>query len=241
MKALVHWLLRRAGYDVHRFRPKALPQAQLAFLLSSRGFNLVLDVGANTGQFGLKLRRYGYAGRIVSFEPLAGPRQRLVGLAAGDALWEVAMRAAIGERDGEISIHIAENSYSSSALDVLETHLQAAPDSRCVGQERAPLRRLDGIAASYLLPDSVALLKIDTQGFEDRVLQGAAGILPRIAGIQIELSLVPLYADQKLLPEMMAQLRALGFELWGAWPELVERDTGRILQLDATFLRSTGR
>jgi hypothetical protein len=152
----------------------------------------------------------------------------------------VAERAAIGDRDGEIDIHVSANSFSSSALDLLESHLRTAPESRYVGRERSPLRRLDGIAAPYLRPDSVTLLKIDTQGFEDKVLDGAAGILPRVDGMQLELSLVALYADQKLMPEMLERLRGLGFALWGAWPELVDPDTGRVLQVDATFFRSAG-
>ena len=240
MRAFLHKLLQGFGYDIHRFHAAALPEAQLACALRSRGFNLVLDVGANAGQFGLKLRDHGYGGRIVSFEPLEEPRQQLIEAADADALWEVAERAAIGDRDGEIDIHVSANSYSSSALDVLDSHLHAAPDSRYVGSERVPLRCLDAVALPYLHPDSVAFLKIDTQGFEDRVLDGAARILPRIGGIQLELSVVPLYSGQKLLPEMLERLRSLGFALWGIWPALVEPDTGRVLQVDATFFRSAG-
>jgi FkbM family methyltransferase len=240
VKAFLHKLLQRVGYDIHRYHAAAYPEAQLARVLRSRSFNLVLDVGANAGQFGLKLRNHGYTGRIVSFEPLAGPWQRLAGLAAKDGTWEVAERAAIGDRDGAIEIHVSANSFRSSALEVLESHLRTAPESRSVGRESAPLRRLDGIAAPYLRQDSITLLKIDTQGFEDKVLDGAAGILPRIDGMQLELSLIPLYAGQKLMPEMFERLRGLGFALWGAWPELVDPDTGRVLQVDATFFRSVG-
>lgn len=237
MKQVVHRLLQQLGFDLHRHYPDSIPEAQLAALLRARGFNLVLDVGANTGQFGAKLRAHGYQGRIVSFEPLSEPRRRLAERAARDGRWEVAEAAAVGERDGEIAIHVSANSYSSSALDMLESHLRAAPESRYVGEERVPLRRLDGLAAPYLRPDSVTLLKIDTQGFEDRVLAGASGILPRIAGIQLELSLVPLYAGQKLMPEMLHTLTNLGFATWGAWPELVEPGSGRILQLEMILLR----
>jgi hypothetical protein len=150
----------------------------------------------------------------------------------------VAERAAIGERDGEIDIHVSANSYSSSALDILDTHVRAAPESRYIGSERVSLRRLDFVATPFLRPDSVTFLKIDTQGFEDRVLDGAAGMLQRVAGIQMELSLVPLYSGQKLLPDMLGRVLALGFGLWGVWPALVEPESGRLLQVDATFFRS---
>lgn len=238
MKALLHFALQLAGYDIHRFRPAAFAEPQLAAALRVRACDLVLDVGANTGQFGLKLRAHGYTGRIISFEPLQEPRERLLQTSASDELWEIAERAAIGDRDGEVDVHVSANSYSSSVLDVLDTHLNTAPDSRYVGSERVPLRRLDRLALPYLRADTVVALKIDTQGYEDRVLDGATAILPRIACIELELSLHPLYAGQKLLPEMLERLRDLGFELRGAWPALVEPDTGRLLQVDAILLRS---
>jgi FkbM family methyltransferase len=233
-------MLRRLGYDAHHYIPVLSPSAQQTAILRSLGINLVLDVGANAGQFGAALREAGYAGRIVSFEPLDSARQLLLAASAADSAWEVAERAAIGGEDGEIEIHVSANSYSSSALDMLPAHLRSAPESRYVGSERVPLRRLDGIAGPYLRPDSVALLKIDTQGYEDRVLDGAAGMLTRVAAVQLELSVVPLYAGQKLLPEMLERLRGLGFSLWALWPAFVEPGSARLLQVDATFLRSSG-
>jgi FkbM family methyltransferase len=237
MTSLLNRVLRRVGLSVHRFRPVVFPDAQLSALLRSRGVNLVLDVGANVGQYGATLRQNGYTERIVSFEPLLAARRALLAASAGDPLWEVGERAALGERDGEIDIHVSANSVSSSALDILDAHLRSAPESRYVDSERVPLRRLDAIGAGCLRPDSVTLLKIDTQGYEDRVLDGAAGILSRVAGVQLELSLVPLYAGQKLLPEMLERLRGLGFSLWAIWPAFVEPGSARTLQVDATLFR----
>jgi FkbM family methyltransferase len=237
LRSLVRHLLRGTGYDVHRFHPSLSAEAQLALLLRALKVDLVLDVGANTGQFGALLRKLGYAGRIVSFEPLEEARRQLVAAAAGDARWTVAERAAIGERDGEIEIHVAANSVSSSALEMLDAHVKSAPGSQYVGTQRVAVRRLDTLAAKALDGASVPLLKIDTQGFEDRVLDGAAGLLPRVAAIQLEVSLVPLYAGQRLFPEMAARLRDLGFDLWAMWPAFVEPESGRLLQADATFVR----
>lgn len=235
---MVRRLLRRLGYDAHRYHPALSPSAQQMAIFKSRGISLVLDVGANAGQFGVSLREAGYAGRIVSFEPLQSARELLLAASAGDADWEVAGKAAIGREEGEVDIHVSANSVSSSVLDMLDAHLHSAPESRYVGAERVPLRRLDAIAMPYLRADAAILLKIDTQGYEDRVLDGAAGILPRIAGIQLELSLVPLYRGQMLLPEMIERLRQMGFGLWAVWPAFVEPASGRLLQVDATFFRA---
>jgi FkbM family methyltransferase len=236
-KAMIRRLLRRLGYDAHRYHPALSAGAQQMAVLNSRGINLILDVGANAGQFGVSLREIGYAGRIVSFEPLQAARDILLATRATDADWVVAEKAALGREEGEVDIHVSANSVSSSALDMLESHLRSAPESRYVGTERVPLRRLDAVATPYLRADSAALLKIDTQGYEDRVLDGATGILPRIAGIQLELSLVPLYRGQMLLPEMIERLRQMDFGLWAIWPAFVEPASGRLLQVDATFFR----
>lgn len=238
MRKLIHRALRRLGYDMYRFDPAVFPQAQQAKLLQATGIDLVLDVGANAGQFASRLREVGYRGRIVSFEPLRAARQRLLDASSGDAQWVVADRAALGDRAHEVDVNVSEDSANSSILEMLAAQLPGAPGSRYVAKERVPMRRLDEIAAPYLAPDSVTLLKIDTQGFEDRVLDGAADILPRIAGIHLELSLVPLYAGQKLFPEMLARLRDLGFEVWALWPAFVDAKSGRLLQVDATLFRA---
>jgi hypothetical protein len=81
------------------------------------------------------------------------------------------------------------------------------------------------------------LLKIDTQGYESEVLKGAPETLARVAGLQLELSLVPLYGGQKLMPEMLETVASLGFELWALVPNFLEPGTARMLQADATFFR----
>ena len=238
IKRIVRSALRRLGLDLRLYRPEFSDDARLMAMLSAHRVNLVLDVGANTGQFGELLRSAGYRGRIVSFEPLSAAREQLAVQSGNDPLWQVAPQMAIGAEDGDILIHIAGNSVSSSVLPMLNAHAIAAPESVYVGSERVPLRRLDAVADGYLSPDTVVFLKIDAQGYEDRVLRGAADLLQRAVGMQLEMSLVPLYEGQRLYVEMDAQLRASGFELWSITPAFVEPGNGRMLQVDATYFRA---
>src|SRR2546428_5734796 len=237
LEHIVKLAVRGLGYEVRRFRPASSNDAQFGAMLQSHGINLVLDVGANIGQFGKTLRELGYRGRIVSFEPLSAEREQLLKSSKNDPLWEVAPQAAIGSEEGEIDIHMAANSQSSSALNMLDAHANAAPESRYIGSERVPMRRLDSLAPGYMRQDSISFLKVDNQGFEDRVLKGASGALDRITGLQLELSLVPLYEGQRLFDDLMGQVKASGFELWSISPVLVDPRTGRLLQVDATFFR----
>ena len=238
LNSVVKRTIRRLGFDLRRYNPASSEAAQFITMLSGHGINLVFDVGANTGQFGQSLRDGGYRGRIVSFEPLSKAREQLLEVSRKDPLWEVAPRAAIGSEDGDVEIHVAANSASSSVLDMLEAHASAAPESRYIGSEKVPLRRLDAIALGYLRPDSVAFLKIDTQGYEDRILLGASELIGQIVGLQLELSMVPLYEGQLLFGDMVSKLKANGFEIWATWQSFIDSRNGRLLQADVTLFRS---
>ncbi len=229
--------LRHVGLDVRRYRPATSAEAALKAMLAFHRINLVFDVGANTGQFGALLREAGYAGRLVSFEPLSAAHLQLTKVARHDPLWEVASPMAIGSENGEIELHVSGNSVSSSVLPMLEAHSSAAPESAYVSSEKVPLRTLDTVAAAYLRPDTELFIKIDTQGYEDRVLRGAGTVLQRTKGLQLELSLVPLYEGQRQFDDLLAELQHAGFELWNMTPAFVDPVRGRLLQVDATLFR----
>ena len=237
MKDSLKILLRKLGVEAYRYTIHTSTGAQLQRLIEHCGIDLVLDVGANAGHYGIDLRAHGYTGRIVSFEPLAFAHERLAEAARSDSEWRVAPRMALGDSEGEIDIHVAGNSLSSSILDMLPEHERAAPGSAYVASEAVPLKRLDNVAGEFLAGHPHVLLKIDTQGYEDRVLNGAAGVLDRITAIQAELSLMPLYAGQPLFDEMREKIEALGFVLFAVFPGYVHEQTGRTLQIDGFFIR----
>lgn len=240
IKSLVKTALLGAGLELRRYNPAYSPDAQLANVLQRLAIDTVFDVGANTGQYAGLLRKIGYLGDIVSFEPLSEAHDELTGASASDPKWHLAPRMAIGAEDGEIQINIAGNSVSSSVLSMLDSHADAAPQSRYIGQEKVPLHRLDSQAPRYLSPGSRLLLKIDTQGFEGAVIDGAPETLARAQAVQLELSLAALYDGQLLLEQVIAKLRGLGFEIWTLWPGFADPATGRLLQIDAILVREAG-
>jgi FkbM family methyltransferase len=228
---------RKFGFDIVQFHPERSDTAKLRAILKFLGTDLVLDVGANEGQYGTTLREIGFSGRMVSFEPLSSAHAVLTKLAEHDAAWHIHPRAAIGDGDGEIAINIAGNNVSSSVLPMLAQHANFAPESRYIGQERVPLVRLDEACSSYLLSAKSIYLKIDTQGFEAAVLRGATKLLRECRAVQLEMSLTPLYEGQELWDYFVRELTAQGFQLWSILPGIVEPSTGRTLQFDAIFLR----
>jgi FkbM family methyltransferase len=206
-------------------------------MLAYHRIDLVMDVGANTGQFAMALRGAGYRGRIVSFEPLASAHRELLVSSRHDPGWEIATRQAIGSEEGKVELHIAGNSVSSSMLSMLPSHSDAAPDSTYVGTEVVELTTLDRVAPLHIGTALRPFLKIDTQGTEDRVLDGAVQQLLRTQGVQLELSLLPLYEGQQLFDQLDARLQALGFRRWAIEPVFSDDHTGRMLQVDGTYFR----
>ena len=241
-KELEHVIRRTAnrfGIDVTRHRPDESLHGRLARMLASHEVDVVLDVGANVGQFGAALRDAGFDGKIVSFESLSDAHQTLRQESARDAAWFVADRAAIGATTGQVEINVSSNSFSSSVLDVLPAHTRAAPDSRYVGKESVPLTTLDLAARPYLQDMNAPFVKIDTQGYESAVLDGAPAVLDQAVGVHVEASLVPLYDGQTLYPDLTDRLKDAGFDLWAIWPGIHDPDSGRMLQVDITMFRSS--
>ena len=136
-----------------------------------------------------------------------------------------------------LNIHVAGNSTSSSLLPMLQRHVDAAPQSAPVATEPVPVYRLDDIDHPQLKSAKRVLLKIDTQGYEMPVLRGASKTLERCAGLQVEMSIVPLYAGQALYRELIDYLDGVGFDLWGLLPGFVDPSSGRLLQMDGLFFR----
>jgi len=243
-KGIIKAIFRNVlGLEVVRVRnlPQCPVQVTAFHLVSSlRKFeiDLILDVGANTGQFASEIRLCGYEGRIVSFEPLSRAHSQLLQSSDGDSMWEAYQRCALGDHNGEVEINIARNSESSSILPMLDSHLTAAPESEYEGKEIVPIKTLDAVAWQYLKDVSAPFLKIDTQGFEWQVLDGARETLPHIKGILVELSLLPLYEGQHLWREVTDRLEAEGFTLWAFRPVFSDQASGRTLQVDGIFYRN---
>ena len=237
IKQSIRQALHAMGIEAHRFNPNTSPLARLMAALRTFGIDLVIDIGANDGRFAKELRAGGYSGRIVSFEPQTDAHRRLLLESKTDSAWHVHSGCALGDRFGDIELNISGNSVSSSILPMLAAHSAASPESSYLGRETAPLTTLDSVAPPYLEGAHAPFLKIDTQGYEWYVLDGALATLPKVRGILMELSLIPLYEGQRLWRESIERLEAEGFLLWRLQPAFDDPVNGRTLQWDGLFFR----
>ena len=235
IKGAIRKMVRRTGYEIRRCDPSH-EEARLAKLLASKGVTVVLDVGANVGQYALALRRGGYPGRIVSFEPLKAAFLELSELAEHDPQWEC-RRLALGSTEGSAQINVSANLYSSSLLQAKERYLRTDSTAACIGTESVPLTMLDSIWTEVVRSEDHPYLKLDVQGFEMEILRGAKDSLDGVTGVQAELSLVPLYEGAPLYYEVVEFLASEGFRLAGFVPVFEDSDTGEMLQIDGIFVR----
>lgn len=198
--------------------------------------DLVIDVGANRGQFAGALRRRGYPGRVVSFEPVSEAYWELEARAASDPLWECRPRA-LGSSSGSALMGVAANLYSSSLLAIDPSHVAAAPDSATVRTEQVKVARLDDEMGGLDRMRQRVFLKLDVQGYERDVLAGAEWTLQSVLALETELSLRQLYAGQPLWRDMVGLIEGHGLRLHALEEEFVDPRTGETLQLNGLFVR----
>jgi FkbM family methyltransferase len=203
----------------------------------------VLDVGANRGQYRVLLRnRVNYEGRIISFEPVARLAESLREKAAlEDPKWEI-HAFALGAANEERKLNVMRaDDFSSFLLPTDAAVKDRFATSNVVEHvEAVHVQRLDDVVAAGLrLGPGVVWLKLDTQGWDLEVLRGAAQTLPSIGGLQIELSVLPIYQGMPDYLTVLAELRLLGFGIVALVP--VTRDAlGHVIEFDcvATKLRA---
>lgn len=231
--AYTHALARLADYDC----AESLRGAEDAHAwLRSLPVRTVLDIGANTGQFASKVRELLPEAFIYSFEPLRDPYASLLSRMEGDRLFR-AFNFAVGAQDARATIHRSQYSPASSLLPMHELHRDAWPQTADAVTEEIEVRRLDSFGIE---PQPELLVKIDVQGFEDKVIEGGRETLGRAAYVITEVSFARLYEGQPLFEDIYRLLTALGFRYRGALAQLLDPREGRPLQADAFFAREGG-
>lgn len=201
-------------------------------ILNHFHINKVIDVGAYTGTYAQSLRRFGYKGKIISFEPVKKSYDILLENSSKDKNWIVYEKIALGSKKSKVKINISKKSDSSSILKIKKRHVKLEPSSKIISQEEVKLDKLDNILKNFNIKKDSCLLKIDTQGYEYEVLQGAKKNLKKFKLIQLELSLVELYSKQKKIEKIINFLKKNKFETWCIFPGFRDKKNGQLLQYD---------
>ncbi|MDA9962490.1 FkbM family methyltransferase [Opitutales bacterium] len=204
--------------------------------LEKQSVSLVLDIGANVGQWANEIRESGYGKKIISVEPLTSAFSVLSSNCSEDTFW-TCQNFAVGNCDTTSEINISKNSVSSSLLPMLDSHIEAAPESLFYQKEKIQILKLDSIAKQSVNINDIVFLKIDTQGYEKIVLDGAKDLLKQTVGIQLEMSFDPLYRGEINFTKLKIFLESLGFILFHIQNGFRHSKSQELMQVDTIFMR----
>jgi FkbM family methyltransferase len=187
------------GWDVVRYPHTYSTAWHIKRALEARPVDAVIDVGAHLGGFVEMLRdAVGYDGSILSFEPMSDNFSQLCRNRARDKRWS-GQNIAIGAERGRLPLQLHNKSDFNSFLSVNSLavdHFQLTMS----GTVDVEVRRLDEVVD---LPGTL-MIKSDTQGYDLKVIEGAAGLLDRVAILMIEMSVEPLYYGMPTMSEAIA-------------------------------------
>jgi FkbM family methyltransferase len=239
MTTLIRRAGRRAGLSITRHPAPSTLEWLTRQVFAKLDINCVLDVGAYRGEYVTFLRNEVlFEGQVFSFEPAAASYRELKAASRHDQRWQGFPYGLGSKREtgtlnvftsGDFNSLLSPNGYGPQRFATLAANATA---------EEVEIRRLDEVLPAVLeqVPSPRVFLKIDAQGSEMDVIDGAGEALPSIAALQLELSVRPIYRGQPSLPQTMAALADLGFELLGVFP--IARDGLRVVEFDGVFCRA---
>ena len=237
LKKFLHNVFRITGREFMPYTYENFYSLRRMKILKNENINLILDVGAHNGLYGQELREDGYRGRMVSFEPLKKPYHELGKKVKVDPLWECES-VALGDSVGEEEINISGHLTSSSILSITEAHIDASPSSGTIDTEIIKVTTLDTIREKYIRHDDKIFMKVDVQGYEKHVLNGASETLKNIRVLEMELSLSTMYEGGPIMVEMLDILKNIGFDLVAINPVFSNPISGYLLQADGIFVNT---
>lgn len=222
---------RRFGVDVRRWSGGPIEIRQS--VLKQYRVDTIVDVGANAGQYGTAVRSGGFVGSIISFEPVPDAFQTLKSVASADPTWDV-HNVALGSGPGTIPFNVSSDSVCSSALTAAGSLTSAIPEARAVDEVDVRVVDLD----SYHLSSAIHL-KIDTQGYEDHVLNGSKNTLHHVKTLEVEMALVQLYEGGSSIYSLLPRLHQLGFVIHSVQNGFIDRTTRQTLDVDIMLVRGS--
>lgn len=243
MRLFIRKMLQKVGYDIVKYHPTYVVghfdeenlQGEYPWL-KEYDFRTILDIGANEGQFADKMHTLFPEAAIYSFEPIPEAFSKLE-----KNFKEVkqikGINLALGDLPGEITFNKNESSASSSFLEMADTHKKSFDFAVKTSPIKVKVDTLDNFMSREKIVFPM-LIKIDVQGFEDKVISGGTEVIKKAGMVFCEVSFTELYKGQLLFKDIYEMFKNLGFSYAGNIEQLRSPETNRILQADAVFVKT---
>lgn len=226
------------GYKLVRRKRHPTPIIHIINLINHYKIDFVLDVGANYGRFGKKLRDEGYQGEIHSFEPVSRTFELLSETCLNDQNW-FAHKLAMGDVCGQETINITESSDLSSFLNPSEFGKDKFEKINVLQRETVEVTTIDNFITTQIadFDKRKILLKMDTQGYDLKVFKGALNTLAHIVCMLSEISVVPIYSGMPHYLDSLKEYEKNGFVISGIYP-ILRRDNLSVIEMDCMLINN---
>lgn len=227
------------GYELIKRKKHPTLDTHVINLINHYKIDLVLDVGANYGQFGSMLRREGYKGDIHSFEPVSHSFDNLKKTSLNDEKWFV-HKLAMGAAHGKETINVSKASDMSSFLNPNDFGEERFKKIDVIDKEVVEVETIDGFLSRQITDFNIKriLLKMDTQGYDLNVLEGSLNSIDYIAGILSEISLLPIYSGMPHYLDALRKYEDYGFVVTGLYPVTRENKNLSVIEMDCMLINS---
>ncbi len=226
---LVSWL----GYEVvRRGKSQLLGLDRLPICT-------VVDIGANRGQFAKFILDVFPQARVYCFEPLPTAFEDLRNWTRSSRPESVLVfNVALGEHVDRIEmLRTTSHDESSSVLRPTALRSTLFPQTREHVQVSVEQTTLDRAVGDFSLRlDPEVLVKIDVEGYEDRVIRGGTQTIGQARACVLEVCLDPIYEGQATFPQILMLMDSLEFGYAGNLRQVYASD-GHVICLDAVFVR----
>lgn len=232
MKILLKKVLKFFGYEVHKVTHHVFSYEWV----KNMNINSIIDVGANQGQFALDISQHFPNVVIYSFEPIKDIYNILI-----DKTKHLNIKTfnlGLGDKNEKLYInHTIYGNATSSILEMSENHKNNFPEFVNTKKEEINLITLDEFFQKNSLKKNI-FLKIDVQGYEDKVLIGGENMLKHVKIVQMETTFMEMYKGEKLFDYYLTFMKNNGFELYGFTTLAYDRKLGQPSYADAFFVRA---
>lgn len=221
-------IAHKLGLEIRRYQPEN------HLWIDSNKIKTIIDIGANIGQFAKYIHKIIPDASIYSFEPIKKCYNELIKNSASMNLH--AFNFGLGEENSEVLFNVSSHDESSSMLEMANLHKEIYSFSKDHIQERIKLRTLDSFINEMELRKNI-LIKIDVQGYEDRVIRGGHEMFSKASIIITEINYQELYKKQTNFHEVYTLLSSLGFYFMGNLDQVSSPIDGKILYSNSLFMK----
>jgi len=235
MARIFHQIANIFGYQLKRKTKLYNAQNTIKSLIDLQQVDLVIDVGANIGQFASELRSTGYTGEIISFEPVVSTYLQLVENSKTDPLWKP-INIGLGSKNEEISINTSSFSVFDSILKLNDFAVKNWESLEVESTELIRISTLDQFVFENKLQDRRIFLKLDTQGYDLEAFRGASNSIHLIKAMQSEVSFVQIYEGMPNFRESLDTYLASGFQISAFFP-ISQQPNGASIEMDCLLVK----